>query len=381
MTDIAASAKRALITRRALVSSPLALGLALALPTASRAEGIPSHSSLPGSAAVRSKADACVRELLGRGRFMGAVLLARDGRVLLKRGYGMADLEQSVPCSTKTKFRLASLSKQFTAMGVLILQHQGRLSVDDPVSLHIPDCPAAWSGITIHHLLTHTSGIPNFTSFPDYLRRMPFPSSLLETIARFRDMPLDFPPGERYSYSNSGYAVLAYVIERVSGQAYGELLRNAIFEPLGMANTGCDSATPVIKARARGYATGPNGFVNAAYIDMSIHTGNGSLYSTLDDMLKWDQALYTEKLVPLRLLDLAFTPFKGNYGYGWLIDNRHGRLRISHTGGINGFSTHIARYPHDRACVILLSNVEGANVEAMADALAAIMFGRAAGGG
>jgi CubicO group peptidase (beta-lactamase class C family) len=185
-----------------------------------------------------SKIDKLLDSLTESDDFTGAVLVARNGEILLSKGYGPADQDKNLPNTPHTKFRLGSITKQFTAMAVLILQAQGKLNVQDPACLYISECPAAWKDITIHHLLTHTSGITNFTNFPDYQATKATPSSPEQTIARFKDKPLDFSPGERWSYSNSGYIVLGYIIEDVSGLSYEAFLQQNIFEPLQMKDTG-----------------------------------------------------------------------------------------------------------------------------------------------
>jgi CubicO group peptidase (beta-lactamase class C family) len=186
-------------------------------------------------------------------QFMGSVLVAKGTQVLLNKGYGSANLEWDVPNSPATKFRLGSITKQFTAASILLLQERGKLNVQDPVKKYMADAPAAWDKITIYHLLTHTSGIPNFTSFPEYAKWEPFATTAAEEVARFRDKPLDFAPGEKWSYSNSGYVLLGYLIEKITGGSYEKFVRENIFNPLGMRDSGYDSNSAVIARRAAGY--------------------------------------------------------------------------------------------------------------------------------
>ena len=308
-------------------------------------------------------------------RFSGAVLLARDGQPIEKRGYGMANIELGVPNSPETVFRLGSVTKQFTGMAILLLQERGKLSVNDPICKYLSDCPQAWQPITIKNLLTHTAGIPNYTEFPDFPKTAAAETTAAELTSRFRDKPLQFALGEKYAYSNSGYYLLGTIIERASGKAYADFLQENIFAPLGMKDTGYDNPVRIINHRAAGYARTNDGFINAAPISMSTAYSAGALYSTVGDLLLWDQALYTEKLVSRKSLDEAFTPFKSNYGYGWSIGKRFDRQVIAHGGGIFGFSSYIARYPADRVTVIVLSNVEGAPSGEIANNLAAIVFG------
>jgi CubicO group peptidase (beta-lactamase class C family) len=191
--------------------------------------------------------------------FMGTVLVAKGAEVLLSKGYGSANLEWDVPNSPATKFRLGSITKQFTAASILLLQERGKLNVEDPVKKYMADAPAAWDKITIYNLLTHTSGIPSFTSFPEYAKWEPFTATPAEEVARFRDKPLDFAPGEKFSYSNSGYVLLGYLIEKITGGSYEKFVRENIFTPLGMQDSGYDSNSKVIARRAAGYAPGKDG--------------------------------------------------------------------------------------------------------------------------
>ncbi len=296
--------------------------------------------------------------LVKQNRFSGAVLVARDGRVLLEKGYGFANAELEVPNTPQTKFRLGSITKQFTAASVLLLQEQGKLNVQDPVCKYVENCPAAWQPITIHHLLTHTSGIPSFTGFPDYLKTMALPTTVSETIARFRDKPLEFKPGERFSYSNSGYVLLSHIVEKVSGQTYADFMREHIFAPLGMKNTGADVTSQILKNRASGYRAGPDGLTNAPYLDMSIPQGAGALYSTVEDLYIWGQALFGGKLLAQKSLDAMLTVVKDYYAYGIGVDTQFKLPRIGHSGGINGFNTYMAWFPAERATFVVLSNIE-----------------------
>jgi CubicO group peptidase (beta-lactamase class C family) len=309
--------------------------------------------------------------------FSGSILVARRGGPVVARGYGMADYENRVPNTSKTRFRIGSLTKQFTAAAVLLLQERGRLSVEDPVCKHVEPCPAAWQPVKIHHLLSHTAGIPNFTSFPDYLQTMGQPSPPAATIARFRDRPLDFKPGEDHKYSNSGYVLLGHVIERVAGQPYGAFLRENIFKPLKMENTGYDDASAPAGPRAKGYETGPNGApAPAAHIDMTIPHAAGALYSTVEDLHLWDQALNSDKVLKKASLDAMFKPVHDGYAYGWRVDRQGARTQQGHGGGINGFTSYIARYPEDGVAVVVLANLAGAaSSSRVARDLAAIVYG------
>jgi CubicO group peptidase (beta-lactamase class C family) len=328
-----------------------------------------------GAQDIASKIDQYVNAQIKVNRFGGSILVARDGKVLASKGYGMANVEHDIPNTPQTKFRLGSITKQFTATAILLLEERGKLSVQDAVCKYVPECPAAWQEITVHHLLTHTSGIPNFTSFPDYVKTMMQPSPAATTLERFKNKPLDFKPGERMSYSNSGYVLLGYIIEKASGETYEVFIRKNIFEPLKMMNTGYDVSSQILKHRAAGYARRGDGVANAAYLDMTIPHAAGALYSTVEDLYLWDQALFTENLLSKASLDKMFTPFKNNYAYGWTVTTQFNRKAISHGGGINGFVTFIARYPDDKTFVVVLSNVESAPSNRIARDLTAMVFG------
>ncbi|HVF91592.1 MAG TPA: serine hydrolase [Blastocatellia bacterium] len=314
-------------------------------------------------------ADEYLSRLVRDKQFAGAALVARDGKVIMSKGYGMADLENGVPNGPRTKFRLGSITKQFTATAIMMLQERGKLSTQDPLCKYVEDCPEAWRGVTIRHLLTHTSGIPSYTNFPDFVKTMALPAKLEELIGRFKNRPLEFQPGEKFSYNNSGYILLGLVIEKVSGQEYESFLRQNIFEPLKMASTGYDHTSEVLKDRASGYLLSGDRIDNAPYLDMSLPYAAGALYSTVEDLYLWDQALYSEKLLSKKSFAEMFTPFKNNYAYGWGVNDQYGLRRISHGGGINGFSTFIARYPEEKATIIVLSNYQHANPAFISDRL------------
>jgi CubicO group peptidase (beta-lactamase class C family) len=330
-------------------------------------------SSFPSDQHIIFKADTYLSKLTKARLFSGSVLIARNGKVLVRKGYGEADRKKHVVNTAQTKFRLGSNTKQFTAMAILILQARGKLNVQDRICTYLADCPTTWQKITLHHLLTHTSGIPDFTSFPDFKITMRSPSSPTETIARFKDKPLDFQPGEKFSYSNSGYVVLGAIIEQASGKRYEAFLQENIFVPLQMVDSGYDHNNGDL---AVGYRNQTN---LADFIDMSIPYAAGGLYSTVEDLYRWDQALYTDKLIPKNLRDKMFTPFVPlggfGYGYGWGIGKEGDRPVVSHIGGIQGFSSSITRYPNNKVVIIVLGNREDVNSGDIGVQLAKIVFG------
>jgi CubicO group peptidase (beta-lactamase class C family) len=309
--------------------------------------------------------------------FAGAVLVARGTDVILSKGYGAANLEWDIPNTPATKFRLGSVTKQFTAASILLLEERGKLTLDDPIRKHVPDAPAAWDKITIYNLLTHTSGIPNFTSLPAYTSLKLQDTPVAQTIATVRDKPLDFPPGERMSYSNSGYLVLGYVIELVTGGSYEKFVTDNIFTPLGMKDSGYDSNTRIIPHRAAGYMPTPSGPVNAGYVHMSIPHAAGALYSTTADLLRWEQGLFAGKVISTASLAKMTTPFKSNYALGVVVQTAGGRKVVQHGGGIDGFNTYLAYYPETTVTVAVLANINGNAPAQMAATLADVAHGGA----
>ncbi|RPI61430.1 MAG: class A beta-lactamase-related serine hydrolase, partial [Lysobacterales bacterium] len=279
----------------------------------------------PALAAAQDAArmEALIQPRVDDKTFMGAVLVARGDEVILSKGYGFANLEWSIPNTPSTKFRLGSVTKQFTAAAILLLADRGKLALDDPVKKHWPDAPAAWDAITIFHLLTHTSGIPNFTNDAELMRtQRVMPSTPEKTLGHVRDKPLDFAPGERMSYSNSGYVLLGLLVERVGGQSYADFVRDNIFEPLGMNDSGYDVSAAIIPNRASGYASGMR---NAPYVDMTVPHGAGALYSTTEDLLRWTQGLFGARLLSAASLEKMITPFKNDYAFGVIVGNAGSR--------------------------------------------------------
>lgn len=308
-------------------------------------------------------------------RFMGAVLVAQNGKVLIDKGYGSANLEWDIPDSPSTKFRLGSITKQFTAASILLLEERGKLKTDDLVKQYMPDAPAAWDKITIFNLLTHTSGIPSFTSFPDYRSTEAAATTPEKLVGRFRDKPLNFQPGEKWEYSNSGYVLLGYLLEKISGQTYKDFIQDNIFKPLGMNDSGYDSNAAIIPHRASGYTPTPTGIVNAGYIDMTIPFSAGALYSTTEDLLRWEQGLFGGKVISPASLTKMTTPFKSDYAFGLGVRTLNGHKLIDHGGGIEGFNTQMSYYPDDKLTVIVLSNLNGSAPAEMAPKLAAAARG------
>ncbi|RRN64006.1 serine hydrolase [Caulobacter sp. 602-1] len=349
-----------------------------ATPVAARTQAaLAPSTTAPAGKALDTALDAYLAAATKNEQFSGTVLLARDGKPVFVRSYGMANYELGVPNSADTVFRLASVTKQFTALAVMQLQEQGRLKVDDPICRYLADCPAAWRPITIRELLNHTSGIPNFSSLPDWdevLSRRDYTPA--ELVSLFRDLPLKFTPGEKYDYSNSGYHLLGLIIERASGIGWGEYVQQRIFNPLGMTHSGDDNTRALVPHRASGYYSLGATFINAPIISRTVGYAAGGLYSTVGDLLLWDRALAPGKLLGQVSLDAMFTPAKSGYGFGWRIGERFGRREMDHSGSDNGYSTYIIRFPADGLTAIVLSNSDRASAGKVGNAMAAIAFGQ-----
>ena len=260
--------------------------------------------------------DQLVQPYVSKGQFMGAVIVARGETVIFSKGYGSANLEWDVANTPDTKFRIGSVTKQFTAAAILLLEERGKLSIQDPVKKHLPDAPAGWDKITIFHVLTHTSGIPSYTNFPDFSKTKHFANTPEQIVKLFREKPLEFAPGEKMQYSNSGYVLLGYLIETISGERYQDFLQKNIFDPLGMKDSGYDSNSAIVQRRAAGYTRGSNGPVNAPFVHMSTPFSAGALYSTTEDLARWNQGLFGGKLLSGQSLEKMVTPFKNNYAFG-----------------------------------------------------------------
>jgi CubicO group peptidase (beta-lactamase class C family) len=321
------------------------------------------------------------------------VLVVQDGRIALEKGYGLAVVEQGIPIRADTRFLLASVTKQFTAMAIMILAERGKLSYDDPLSKFFPEFPAYADSITVRHLLNHLGGLPEYEELfmqlgkvdRDWPRSSTTPPSAYEPTAADAVALLAqhatprFRAGERFVYSNSGYVVLGQIIEKVSGQRYARFLRDNIFRPLGMKETAVyDETKPVIPDRASSYRATPAGFQQLDYTPFNSIYGEDNVVTTLGDLSRWDGALYTEKLVRQATLQLAFTPGTLNdgsrttYGFGWGLQPILGLPAMAHSGGWMGFRTMILRFPAQRTTVVVLANREDFPVGTVAGAIAAL---------
>jgi CubicO group peptidase (beta-lactamase class C family) len=322
---------------------------------------------------LAERLDRIVEAAAARHGFMGAVLVARDGTTLLDRAYGSASLELSVPNTPAMHFRIGSITKQFTAAAILLLEERGKFRLTDAVGRHVPDVPAAWAGITLYQLLTHTSGIRNITSLPDFRTWKMLPQTPRQMIDRLRDLPLDFAPGEKHAYSNSNYLVLGLVVERASGQSYAAFLQNNILGPLDLRDTDVDHNVDVLPRRAAGYVHFLGTFFNASYSDMSVPYAAGAMYSTTHDLRRWIEGLLAGKLLSPASVTRMITPEKDGYALG-LREITDERTVIEHGGSIAGFSAFLARYPNDRTTIVVLANVQGRVSGLLARQLAEAVF-------
>ena len=344
-----------------MTRSPERLFRTLLLATALAIVGHSSSAQAPGDRLQR-----VVQPYVDAQMFMGSVLVAENGKIIFSNGYGMADLEWSVPNSPTTRFNIASMTKQFTAASILLLEDRGKLKTDDLVKKYLPDAPASWDKITIYHLLTHTSGIPD-----DAAKYEPgTPDKLV-----FNDRPLNFQPGEQWAYTNLGYIVLGYLLERITGHTYEDFVRDNIFKSLGMNDSGMFSFVTVIPRRASGYWPGSNGLENGDRPDTRIGFSSGSLYSTTEDLLRWEEGLFGGKLLSPASLRRMTTAFKSDYACGLYVKRVNGHLMIEHDGNNIGFNSDMAYYPEDRIAVIVLANLNGTVTSEMTRALAAVAYG------
>lgn len=316
------------------------------------------------------------------GQFNGSALVAENGKVIFKKGFGAANMEWNIPNQSDTKFRLGSISKQFTALLIVKLAEDGKLKLDVPITTYLTDYPKEnGDKITIHQLLTHSSGIPNYTNAPGFFKdKARNPYTPTEFVKTFSSLPLEFTPGEKFNYSNSGYFLLGYIVEKVSGKTYEQYLQEVIFTPLKMVNSGYDHSDVILKNRAAGYEKQGKKITNAAYLDMSIPYAAGSLYSTVDDLYLWDQALYTNKLLSQKSVESLFKPYikagGASYGYGWFVEEDENGKTVGHGGGINGFNTIISRNFKNKNLVVLLNNTGGTVLGEMTDAINNLLFGK-----
>ena len=319
--------------------------------------------------AQQAELDAIAAKAFPADRPGAAVLVMKGGQPLLRKGYGLADVEQGTKIAPESVFRIGSLTKQFTAVAILQLVESGKLALTDPITKFIPDYPTQGKSITIEHLLTHTSGIQSYTDKPSFLTSMRADLTPAELIASFRNDPMKFDPGEQWAYNNSGYILLGHLIEQLSGMPYAEYLKKNVYPRAGLTSTYYGDVATIVPRRVPGYANSGGTLINAAYLSMSLPYAAGSLLSTVDDLAKWNSALAAGKVVDRKLLDKAWTPFhltggeSSGYGYGWGVRQLSGERSIQHSGGINGYSSFAMWMPERDVYVAVLANHESPRPE------------------
>lgn len=292
-----------------------------------------------------------------------ALLVSSGDEILLRHAAGAANLEHSIPVTAETKFRIGSVTKQFTAAAILKLQEEGKLSVQDPLSKFIPDFPRG-DEVTIHHMLTHTSGLKNFTSKPDFYDTVASRVEERDMIKEFKEDGFDFDPGTKFEYCNTGYFLLGHIVGEVSGQSFGEYLKSTFFDPLGMVDTGVHDSSGVYPHEATGYSIEGDTVRKALDWDMSRAGGAGNIYSTVGDLHRWNRGIFSGELLTAASLQAAHTinevaeggSIEIPYGYGWMMDEHRGLKRISHSGGLNGFVSQLTYYPEQEVTVTALHN-------------------------
>jgi CubicO group peptidase (beta-lactamase class C family) len=306
--------------------------------------------------------------------FNGCALVAKDGKILLEKGYGYRDAASKTLHDSNSIFQIGSVTKQFTAILILQLQQQGKLSVNDKLSKYFPQYQYA-DKITIKNLLNHTSGIYNYTNDEDFMSNHITEYFSEATLWKMiKDKPLDFEPGSKFNYSNSGYLLLGYIAEKVSGRPYEALARDLLFNKAGMANSGYDFTHLKSPNKSTGYFTKDLN-AKAPIVDSSVSFSAGAVYSTIEDLYKWNTALNTYKIVPKNVLETAYEPFKEKYGYGFFIDSTSGKRRIMHGGGIHGFTSQLTYIPADKVTIVILCNNSG-DVSKLNNDLLAIIYGQ-----
>jgi CubicO group peptidase (beta-lactamase class C family) len=304
-----------------------------------------------------------------------ALLVSRNGQPVRAQGYGLANVELQVPVKPETVFQSGSMGKQFTATAIMMLVEEGKIGLDDPLTKYFPDAPATWKQVTVRELLSHTAG---FTDYPGSFNfRKDYTED--EELKMVEGLPLDYPPGTKYSYANLGYATLGFLIHKVTGKFYGDFLQERIFRPLDMNTTRIISEADIIPNRAAGYRLVKGELKNQEWVAPMINTtADGSLYFSILDLAKWDAALYTEKLLKRSSLEQMWTvaklkngqPNSDHYGFGWDIENKNGHKVIGHGGSWQGFKSHISRYVDDKLTVVVLINQADANPGPITDHVA-----------
>lgn len=328
------------------------------------------------------------------GRFSGAVLVAKEGKILLRKGYGYAEVEKQLPFTPETQIEIASISKMFTAMAALKLRAQDKLRLEDSICKYLTDCPEAWTPITVQQLMRHTAGIPDYEEKLElgsdkYLAFMTQPDTSARIVENARKLPLDFKPGEKFSYSNTGYIVLSYVVQKAAGMPFAEFVSKQLLQPAGMKHSGMLGTSEAPKQLANGYTHSDLGWektlagqpLTAGHLKklpplaLTPPAGDACLYSTVDDLYRWSQVMEGSSFVSAAEVEEVFTPGRGNYGYGWFVDNGFNRKRMRHNGMLPGYVSDFIRFPTEKITIILFSNLDTTPLSRIARDVSAIVLG------
>ena len=333
--------------------------------------------SIVAQSTPEAAVDAFIKAEMGKQKIPGVSLaVVKDGKPLIVKGYGFANVEHQVPVKPETVFQSGSVGKQFTAMAVMMLVDEGKIGLDDKVSKHLGEVPEAWANVTVRHLLTHTGGLT------DYPRDFDFRKDYTEEdlLKRAKEVPTAFAPGEKWAYSNLGYVTLGIIINKVSGKFYGDFLKERVFAPLGMTTARVISEADIVPNRSDGYVLREGEIKHQPWVAPSLNTtADGALYLTVHDMIKWDEALSNGKLIGKTGYDAMWSPVTLNdgrthpYGFGWMLRTVNGKRVIEHGGAWQGFKAHIARYPDNKLTVIVFANLAQANQERLATGVATII--------
>jgi D-alanyl-D-alanine carboxypeptidase len=333
-----------------------------AFALAAALSGSPAPPPPLDDAALAAEIDRMLEAAYPKGEPGAAAIVVRDGRTVLRKGYGLANVELGVPIAPEMVFRIGSVTKQFTAAAVMQLVEAGKVALDDPLTKFLPDYPVRGHLVTVEHLLTHTSGIHSYTSMPEFWQTQALDSSLDELITVFKNEPFDFDPGEKWLYNNSGYVLLGAIVEKASGMKYADYMAQHVFEPLGLKHTTYGSVEPILPGRVEGYEKEGETLKNARYLGMSKPFSAGALVSNVDDLAAWNTALEAGRVVSRASLDRMQTPYRlkdgsdTGYGYGLSLYDEQGSHVVTHGGGINGFLCSALRLPADRVFVAVLTN-------------------------
>lgn len=358
------------------------VGRALGILVSAAALSLPVRAQ-PSPERIRAGTDSIVAAAIEEGQSVSfQVGVERTGDVIVERGYGTADLEHDIPASERTVYRLGSITKQFTASAIMQLVEQGKIALDDEITTFLPDYPTQGHRVTIHHLLTHTSGIKSYTGLgPTFWDQAARDLTHDQMLDLFKNEPFDFDPGDEWRYNNSGYYLLGVIIEKVSGQDYDDYLQEHIFGPLGLSGSSYCHESTIIPDRAQGYRRDDGEILNDAAISMNTPGAAGALCSTVGDLMAWQDAFNHGRVVSAHSRQQMIAPAVLNdgsatsYGYGLGIGDLDGHAMIAHGGGINGFNTQLSYFPDDDVTVVVLANTEGSNPGRVARDIARLVLG------